>query len=81
MISKFKRKNIDKPKRPPIPKNTDESPTSEQLPAVDDKELGIGECLHMDFGFVRGSDWSSKDNDNKLVTSVDGYQSYLLIID
>ena len=35
----------------------------------------------MDFGFVRGSDWAKKDNDNKLVTSVDGYCSYLLVID
>jgi hypothetical protein len=40
-----------------------------------------GQHLHLDFGFVRGSDWSMKDNDGKLVTSVDGYRSYCLIID
>jgi dUTP pyrophosphatase len=35
----------------------------------------------MDFGFVRGSDWKRIDTDGKLVTSIDGYRSYLLIID
>ena len=35
----------------------------------------------MDFGFVCSSDWSAKDNDGKLVMSVDKYQSYLLVID
>ncbi len=37
--------------------------------------------LHLDFGFVHGSDWAKKDNDGKLVTSMDGYRSYCLIID
>ena len=37
--------------------------------------------LHMYFGFVRGSDWKNTDNDGKLVTSIDNYRSYLLIID
>ena len=41
----------------------------------------IGQHLHMDYGFVRGSDWSAKDNDGKLVTSVDKYRAYLLVID
>jgi hypothetical protein len=40
-----------------------------------------GEHLHMDYGFVRGSDWKQKDSDGKTVTSIDGYRSYLLIID
>ena len=44
-------------------------------------QYSVGQHLHMDFGFVRGSDWSKKDNDGKLVTSVDYYRSYLLIID
>ena len=35
----------------------------------------------MDYGFVRGSDWSKKDNDGKLVTSVDKFRAYLIIID
>ena len=35
----------------------------------------------MNFRFVRGSDWSKTTNDGKLVTSVDNYRSYLLVID
>ena len=49
-----------------------------QLP---DKPCAAGQHLHMDYGFVRGSDWHKKDNDGKLVTSVDKYRSYLLVID
>jgi hypothetical protein len=41
----------------------------------------VGQHLHADFGFVRDSDWLRKDNDGKLVTSLDGYQSYCLLID
>ena len=44
-------------------------------------ECESGQHLHADFGFVRGSDWSKKDNDGKLVTSIDGYRSYCLVID
>jgi transposase InsO family protein len=40
-----------------------------------------GEHLHMDFGFLQGSDWKKKDSDGRTVTSIDGYRSYLLIID
>ena len=35
----------------------------------------------MDFGFVRGSDWSSKSADDKLITSIDGFRSYLIVVD
>jgi dUTP pyrophosphatase len=48
---------------------------------TDKKPCEIGQHLHADFGFVRGSDWSKKDNDGKLVTSMDGFRSYCLIID
>ena len=41
----------------------------------------IGPYLHMDFGFVRGSDWSLKDNGGNLVTSTDKFRAYLLVID
>ena len=40
-----------------------------------------GQQFHMDFGFVRGSDYKDKDKDGKLITSIDGYRSYLLIVD
>jgi hypothetical protein len=35
----------------------------------------------MDMGFVRGSKYRTKDEDGQMVTSLDGYNSYLLIID
>jgi hypothetical protein len=40
-----------------------------------------GQRFHMDMGFVRGTKFSHRDNDGNLVTSIDGYNSYLLIID
>ena len=40
-----------------------------------------GQLFHMDFGFVRGSDYKRKDKSGKLITSIDGYRSYLIIVD
>ncbi len=40
-----------------------------------------GERFHMDMGFVRGTKYSTKDEDGTTVTSLDGYNSYTLIID
>ena len=77
MVSKFRRTPIGKPKK----YVKDKPPDQQQIDDKNDNQLGVGEHLHMDFGFVRGSDWKAKDNDNKLVTSVDNYRSYLLVID
>ena len=76
MIGKFKKTHIGKVK--PKQHNLKDHP---KPPDKDDTQLGIGEHFHMDYGFVRGSDWSAKDNDGKLVTSVDHFRSYLLVID
>ena len=35
----------------------------------------------MDFGFVRGSSYTIKQEDGPTITSKEGYNSYLLIID
>ena len=43
--------------------------------------LSPGQVLHMDYGFVRGSGWKAKDDHGKTITSLDGYRSYLLIVD
>jgi hypothetical protein len=48
--------------------------------ATDRADSEPGQHLHLEFGFVRGSDWTKKDNDGKLVTSMDGFQSYCLVI-
>ena len=40
-----------------------------------------GQMFHMDFGFVRGSDYKHTNEKGKIVTSRDGYNSYLIIVD
>ena len=40
-----------------------------------------GQHFHMDFGFVRGSDYSMKRENAPTITSIDGYNSYLIIVD
>ena len=40
-----------------------------------------GQHFHMDFGFVRGSTYTIKQENGPTITSKDGYNSYLLIID
>ena len=41
----------------------------------------IGQHFHCDFGFVRSKDYNHKDDDGRTQTSIDGKNSYLLIID
>jgi deoxyuridine 5'-triphosphate nucleotidohydrolase len=69
MSSKFRKTHIGTTKRSPVP---DDKPQP---------KIEKGQHLSMDFGFVRGSDWSKLESDGKLVTSMDGYRSYCLIID
>ena len=47
----------------------------------DSKVSGPGQMFHMDFGFVRGSDFKVKEGDGRIITSRDGYNSYLIIVD
>jgi len=35
----------------------------------------------MDFGFVRGSDFKTKNEEGRIITSRDGFNSYLIIVD
>jgi hypothetical protein len=42
--------------------------------------LENGQQFHMDFGFMRGSTFAQKDTAGCLLTSIDGFRSYLLII-
>ncbi len=48
---------------------------------VSDLHCTPGERFHMDIGFVRGTKYSTKDEDGTTVTNLDGYNSYILIID
>ena len=68
--AKFRKKHIGPTKR-----------CARKLPSKD-PFYEVGQHLHADFGFVRGSDWSKRvDHDNKLVTSLDHYRGYCLVID
>jgi hypothetical protein len=40
-----------------------------------------GQHFHMDFGFMRGLDYHTTDEKGHLITSIDSYHGYLLIID
>ena len=64
-------------------KKTSHSPTKSVKikPPQPEEHFKPGQHLHMDFGFVRGSDWSSKSADDKLITSIDGFRSYLIVVD
>ena len=44
-------------------------------------EAQPGQKFHMDFGFVRGADYNYKTKDGKTITSIDGKNAYLIIID
>ena len=47
----------------------------------DSHTYGPGQMFHMDFGFVRGSEFKEKEEDGRIVTSRDGYNAYLIIVD
>ena len=54
-------------------------------PCNEDKDelpIGVaGQHFHMDFEFVRGSSYSIKQEDQPTVTSIDGYNSYIIAVD
>ena len=46
-----------------------------------DHQLSPGQCFHVDFGFMKGTGYCTKDEEGRTITSIDGYRSYFLIID
>ena len=40
-----------------------------------------GQNLHMNFGFVRVTSYQRKNEHDKLITSIDGFRSYLIVAD
>ena len=40
-----------------------------------------GQHFHVDFGFMRGSAYSKKDEDGQIITPIDGFRAYFIIID
>ncbi len=54
----------------------------ELISPIDDKDnLVPGELFHMDFGFPWGKVFHMKVLQGRIITSIDGYYAYLLIID
>ena len=76
---KLRKTPIGKPTKPPQSFLQPKPPP--QPPPPQPQTLYPGQGLHMDYGFVRGSAWKTKDADGKTITSLDGYRSYLLIVD
>jgi hypothetical protein len=54
--------------------------TGMPLTEIQYQPLENGQEFSMDFGFMRGSGFASKDLEGRTITSKDGYRSYLLII-
>ena len=81
--------NNDQPKNPHERKeNISETamigPFSYDHPeSLEDADMAkeIGQRFHMDFGFVRGTGYRVKSEGNPTVTSIDGFNSYLIIVD
>ena len=46
-----------------------------------DSQLTPGQCFHIDFGFMKGTGYCTKDEEGRTITSIDGFRSYFLIID
>lgn len=50
-------------------------------PIQAEERIHPGQHLHMDFGFVRGTAFRDKDEQGRTITSIDGFRSYLIIVD
>jgi hypothetical protein len=48
---------------------------------VPEEKFHVGQHLHVDFGFLRGSAFAKKDKDGRTITSLDRFRSYLVIVD
>ena len=59
-------------------------PKSEDNDLIEDLDMIEGnpcQHFHMDFGFVRGSEYKIKQEFGPTITSIDGFNSYLIIVD
>ena len=75
---KGKHTRTRKHKAPPI---TDNETPPDEIDDIFIPDALPGRHFHMDFGFVRGSTYTIKQEHGPTITSKDGYNSYLLIID
>ena len=61
--------------------NDPTNPTEDPTLASDTHQCCPGQHFHMDYGFIHGSGFAVKDKEQQTLTSLDGFNSYLLIID
>ena len=55
--------------------------TKQSPEIVPQEKFHVGQHLHMDFGFLRGSSFAAKNDKGRLITTIDGFRSYLIIVD
>jgi dUTP pyrophosphatase len=89
--AKPRRRSADSPKTPlraTIPPTVTITNLSDELdyldlvsPETEFPDLQICQMFYMDFGFPRGKTFHIKDEYGRLITSLDGYRAYFLIID
>ena len=72
LIGKHRKQATGKPKKQRAPDPKDAEANQHYEP---------GQGLHMDFGFARGSEWKEKTSKGKTITSMEGFNSYLIIVD
>jgi transposase InsO family protein len=51
------------------------------MPTADPDTTQCGQHFSIDFGFMKGSGYSTTDKDGYTITSIDGYRAYLIIVD
>ena len=63
--------------------NSEKSSDTQYDPLHDDNTIKgeSGQHFHMDFGLVRGSAYKVKNENGPTITSIDGFNSYLIIVD
>ncbi len=69
-------------KSPPVTNtNMPQDTTAVSTPPIEPVQMLPGQMFQMDFGFVRGKGFSTKDEDGRRITSLDGMNCYLIIVD
>jgi deoxyuridine 5'-triphosphate nucleotidohydrolase len=77
--AKIQNRNTKPPTVGGTPNNSDLA-TSIPISELQYQPLENGQEFGMDYGFMRGSGFATKDLEGHTITSIDGYRSYLLII-
>ena len=55
--------------------------SSDSDPTSLSSSITPGQMFHLDYGFVQGSNCSATNDNGQTITSINGYNSYLLIED